>query len=91
MHGWRHGFGTEEERSETRTGRPVLENWKPTSDIHDMVDRALSRLLRQRLAQFPAVTLVVPRQCGKTTLARTLARRYFNLEAPEERTHLDMR
>ena len=50
-----------------------------------MLDRTLTKLLRQRLGQFPAVTLVGPRQCGKTTLARTLARQYFNLEAPEER------
>ena len=56
-----------------------------------MIARTQSRLLQQRLAQFPAVTLVGPRQCGKTTLARTLARRYFNLEAPEERTQLDAR
>ena len=56
-----------------------------------MIERTLSRLLQQRLAQFPAVTLVGPRQCGKTTLARTLAWRYFNLEAPEERTRLDAR
>lgn len=56
-----------------------------------MIERTLLRVLRQRLAQFPAVTLVGPRQCGKTTLARTLARRYFNLEAPEERTQLDAR
>jgi hypothetical protein len=49
-----------------------------------MIDRTLSRLLQQRLAQFPAVTLAGPRQCGKTTRARTLAKRYFNLEVPED-------
>lgn len=54
-----------------------------------MLDRTLTLLLRRRLAKFPAVTLVGPRQCGKTTLARTLATRYFNLEAPEDRTRLD--
>ncbi len=54
-----------------------------------MIDRVLVPLLKQRLARFPAVTLVGPRQCGKTTLARTLAACYFNLEAPEERTRLD--
>lgn len=46
-------------------------------------------MLLRRLGQFPAVTLVGPRQCGKTTIAHTLARRYFNLEAPEDRTRLD--
>ena len=68
-----------------------LENWKSVSYFQDMIDRAVAQLLRRRLAQFPAVTLVGPRQCGKTTLARTLAQSYFNLEAPEERTLLDAR
>lgn len=54
-----------------------------------MIKRALLSLVQQRLARFPAVTLVGPRQCGKTTLARTLACGFFNLEAPEERTRLD--
>ncbi len=67
----------------------ILENWKLISNIQTVISRMLTDVLRRRLAQFPAVSLVVPRQCGKTTLARTLARRYFNLEAPEERTRLD--
>src|SRR5437870_4378867 len=54
-----------------------------------MIERSLASLLKQRLGQFPAVTLVGPRQCGKTTLAQTLSGLYFNLEAPEERTRLD--
>ena len=54
-----------------------------------MVARNLSRLLAERLALFPAVTLVGPRQCGKTTLARMLGGRYFNLEEADERTRLD--
>ena len=54
-----------------------------------MIVRSVLPLLRDRLAQFPAVTIVGPRQSGKTTLARTLAQDYFNLEAPEERTRLD--
>jgi uncharacterized protein len=54
-----------------------------------MIVRAVLPLVRERLAPFPAVTIVGPRQCGKTTLARTLAQDYFNLEAPEERTRLD--
>lgn len=54
-----------------------------------MLTRALSALIAQRLALFPALTLVGPRQCGKTTLARTLARRYFNLEDETDRARLD--
>jgi predicted AAA+ superfamily ATPase len=50
-----------------------LEDWKSISFFQVMVDRILVDLLRRRQAQFPAVTLVGPRQCGKTTLARTLA------------------
>ncbi|MFM7751007.1 MAG: ATP-binding protein [Opitutaceae bacterium] len=54
-----------------------------------MLDRTIAPLINRRLAKFPAVTLVGPRQCGKTTLARTFTTRYFNLEAPEDRTRLD--
>lgn len=51
--------------------------------------RLLSSLLAERLRQFPAVTLIGPRQCGKTTLARSLGQSYFNLEDPDERVRLD--
>jgi predicted AAA+ superfamily ATPase len=46
-------------------------------------------LIHDRLRRFPAVAVVGPRQCGKTTLARELAAGYFNLEAPEDRLKLD--
>ena len=55
-----------------------------------MVKRLIADLIRQRLAQFPAVALVGPRQCGKTTLARTFAGQYFDLEQPAERLRLDL-
>lgn len=71
--------------------KDFLENGKWIAYFQAVIQRTLSPLLQQRLAQFPAVTLVGPRQSGKTTLARTLARRYFNLEAPEDRTRLDAR
>lgn len=45
-----------------------------------------------RLRSNPAVLLLGPRQCGKTTLARELAARrraeYFDLEAPADRSRL---
>ena len=47
------------------------------------------RRIRQGLRRSRVVALVGPRQCGKTTLARSLGRAYFNLEDPDERTRLD--
>ena len=45
-----------------------------------------------RLCSNPAVLLLGPRQCGKTTLAKALAARrrteYFDLEAPADRSRL---
>jgi len=43
-----------------------------------MIPRKISRLLQERLAQYPAVALVGPRQSGKTTLARSLGGIYFD-------------
>ncbi len=45
-----------------------------------MRTRLVTRLLRARLRQFPAVALLGPRQCGKTTLARALGARYYDAE-----------
>ncbi len=39
---------------------------------------------------FPAVALVGPRQCGKTTLAKSLGGVYFDLEQQAERLRLDL-
>jgi predicted AAA+ superfamily ATPase len=49
-----------------------------------------ARLVRTRLAVYPAVAVFGPRQSGKTTLARTLSRTYFDAEQPEERVRLDL-
>lgn len=53
-----------------------------------------TRLAKDRvlhlLRLFPAVTLVGPRQCGKTTLARTLGTRYFDMESEGDRVRLDV-
>lgn len=58
-----------------------------------MVDRpAVRRLIELRLRESPIVTLLGPRQCGKTTLAHEVAegRRatYFDLEAPDSSARL---
>jgi predicted AAA+ superfamily ATPase len=55
-----------------------------------MLRRLAESAVRERLARHPAVVLVGPRQCGKTTLARALGGRYFDLEQPSERLRLDL-
>jgi len=45
-----------------------------------MIPRKQTSLIRRRLAKFSAVAILGPRQCGKTTLARQLGGRYFDLE-----------
>ena len=55
-----------------------------------MIARAVLGLVRQRLRQFPAVALLGPRQCGKTTLARSLGGTYHDLEQPGDRVRLDL-
>ncbi len=56
-----------------------------------MLQRRLRKTVYDRLAQIPAVGLIGPRQCGKTTLARSMEGEYFDLEQPEDRLRLDVR
>lgn len=55
-----------------------------------MLSRQTRHVLRKRLAAYPAVGLIGPRQCGKTTLARSLLGVYYDLEQPTDRLRLDL-
>ncbi len=55
-----------------------------------MLRRGIELVLAERLGAYPAVTLVGPRQCGKTTLARSLPGEYFDLEQESDRLRLDL-
>ena len=55
-----------------------------------MIPRKITPVLSKRLEDFPAVALIGPRQCGKTTLARSLGGRYYDLEQEPDRLRLDL-
>ncbi|MBI3333675.1 MAG: ATP-binding protein [Candidatus Omnitrophica bacterium] len=55
-----------------------------------MVRRLIGNLIRKKLGLSPAVALLGPRQAGKTTLAKTFSKTYFDLEQSEERLKLDL-
>ena len=55
-----------------------------------MVPRKITSVLSARQQSYPAVALVGPRQCGKTTLAGSLGGRYFDLEQDPDRLRLDL-
>lgn len=55
-----------------------------------MIPRNAARTVAGRLKAFPAVALVGPRQAGKTTLARSLGGRYFDLEQDADRLRVDL-
>lgn len=62
--------------------------------MHGIFSRLLQRILTRDLARYPAVAIVGPRQCGKTTLARKLASErtgtlYLDLERPADRHKLE--
>jgi predicted AAA+ superfamily ATPase len=60
------------------------------SILQGMIRRQVQKELLARLAAYPAVALTGPRQCGKTTLAQSLDRLYFDLEQEPERLRLDL-
>ncbi len=52
--------------------------------------RLVEPRVRALLREMPAVAIIGPRQCGKTTLARVLGGEYFDLEQESERLRLDI-
>jgi predicted AAA+ superfamily ATPase len=58
--------------------------------MQNMIHRRILPVLKSRLKQYPAATLVGPRQCGKTTLARSLGGAYYDLEHEPDRLRLDL-
>lgn len=55
-----------------------------------MIVRHVDRILRAHLESYPAVALVGPRQSGKTTLAKSLGGRYFDIEQESDRLRVDL-
>lgn len=54
-----------------------------------MIPRLYARQVRDKLGKYPAVGILGPRQCGKTTLARSLDGVYLDLESAGSETRLD--
>lgn len=55
-----------------------------------MIPRKLKRIIAARLKSYPAVAVLGPRQCGKTTLAKTFSRLYYDLESETDKVRLDL-
>lgn len=71
-----------------------MQNRISNADLHELEDRLVSMIKRDiaeelqvSAVEFPAVTIVGPRQSGKTTLARSAFpnHRYISLEDPDVR------
>lgn len=55
-----------------------------------MISRLLKDQIDTLLARYPAVALIGMRQAGKTTLAKELQGRYFDLENPQDQLRLEI-
>ncbi len=55
-----------------------------------MIKREMASIIKERLRAFPAVAILGPRQAGKTTLARTFSKAYYDLEIEEDRLKADL-
>jgi uncharacterized protein len=61
-----------------------------SADILSVIERLSKGFAADMLRHFPAICLVGPRQCGKTTMAKTLGAHYFDIESPGDRGRLDV-
>jgi uncharacterized protein len=62
-----------------------LLNRNANANVRDMINRMAQSLVERMARQFPAVLLLGPRQCGKTTLATGFLKgAYFDLERPSD-------
>jgi hypothetical protein len=55
-----------------------------------MINRIAQSVLTKSLKDYPAVALLGPRQCGKTTLSQFFDGHYFDLEVESNRLRLDV-
>lgn len=58
--------------------------------MQGMLTRKILPTIRARLDRSPAVALLGPRQCGKTTLAGAFSAQYFDMEREADRLRLDV-
>ncbi len=58
--------------------------------LQNMVHRQLASYINSILSLYPAIAIIGPRQCDKTTLARTLSPLYFDLEEESDLLRLDI-
>ncbi len=54
-----------------------------------MIKRKITNLVKKELKTYPAIALLGPRQCGKTTFAKEFGGYYFDLESETEQLKLD--
>ena len=55
-----------------------------------IITRKIKALVEGKLDKMPAVALLGPRQCGKTTLSKMMGAKYFDLELDTARTRVEI-
>lgn len=55
-----------------------------------IITRKIKALVEEKLDKMPAVALLGPRQCGKTTLSKMMGAKYFDLELDTARTRVEI-